>query len=120
MAGAATVPVLIAKTATPQAVTATTADTVQFKNNDTVTHKVAFKPTTGVNCSPSPFALPAGQTGTCTSTPAGAVDLLGSHRTGTTFARNVDRDGAAGAGHADAVRTIRNEVVYSSKIHADG
>ena len=49
-AGAATVPVSITKTGyVPSAVTATTADTVQFKNDDTVAHQVAFKPTTGVD-----------------------------------------------------------------------
>ena len=66
-AGAATVPVSITSSGyTPKAVTATTADTVQFRNNDTVAHQVAFKPTTGVTCSPSPFTLQAGQSGTCT------------------------------------------------------
>jgi plastocyanin len=72
-AGAATVPVSITKSGfAPKAVTATTADTVQFKNDDTVAHQVAFKPTTGVTCSPTPFTLQAGQSGTCTFTPAAA------------------------------------------------
>ena len=58
-AGAATVAVSITKSGyTPSTVTATTADTVQFKNNDTVPHQVAFKPATGVTCSPSPFSDP--------------------------------------------------------------
>ena len=70
-AGAATVTVSITKSGyTPSTVTATTADTVQFKNADTVAHQVAFKPATGVTCSPSPFALQAGQSGTCTFTSA--------------------------------------------------
>ena len=70
MAGAATVPVSITKSGyTPSTVTATTADTVQFKNDDTVVHQVAFKPTTGVTCSPSPFTLQAGQSGTSLASP---------------------------------------------------
>ena len=80
-AGAATVAVSITKSGyTPSTVTATTADTVQFKNNDTVPHQVAFKPATGVTCSPSPFTLQAGQSGTCTLTSARPFILLGSHR----------------------------------------
>src|SRR6185503_13520971 len=86
-AGAATVPVSITKTGyVPSAVTATTADTVQFKNDDTVAHQVAFKPATGVTCSPSPFTLQAGQSGTCTFTPAGVHTFSDPAVTGTTFA----------------------------------
>jgi plastocyanin len=66
-AGAATVPVSITKTSfTPNPASATTADTVQFTNTDTVAHQVAFKPATGMACSPSPFVLQAAQSGTCT------------------------------------------------------
>ncbi len=86
-AGAATVPVSITSSGyTPKAVTATTADTVQFKNNDTVAHQVAFKPTTGVTCSPSPFTLQAGQSGTCTFGAAGSYTFSDPTVTGTTFA----------------------------------
>jgi|KBSMisStandDraft_5_1062788.scaffolds.fasta_scaffold124456_2 plastocyanin len=86
MAGAATVPVSITKSGfTPSTVTATTADTVQFKNNDTVVHQVAFKPTAGATCSPSPFTLQAGQSGTCTFTPAGSFTFSDPSATGTAF-----------------------------------
>ena len=104
-AGAATVAVSITKSGyTPSTVTATTADTVQFKNNDTVPHQVAFKPATGVTCSPSPFTLQAGQSGTCTFTSAGSFTFSDPTVTGTTFAGHADRVGAAGSGHADALR----------------
>jgi plastocyanin len=73
VSGAASVPVSITKTAyTPNPASATTADSVQFTNTDTVAHQVVFKPVTGVTCSPSPFTLQAGQSGTCTFTAAGA------------------------------------------------
>jgi plastocyanin len=73
VAGAATVPVSITKTGyTPSPASATTADTVKFTNTDTVAHQVAFKSATGVTCSPSPFALQAGQSGTCTFASAGS------------------------------------------------
>jgi plastocyanin len=85
-AGAATVMVSITKSGyTPSTVTATTADTVQFKNDDTVVHQVAFKPTTSVTCSPSPFTLQAGQSGTCTFTSAAAYAFSDPAVTGTTF-----------------------------------
>lgn len=71
-AGAATVPISIGKTAySPNPAAATTADTVQFTNADTVAHTVAFKPTTGVTCSPTPFVLQPAQTGTCSFKSAG-------------------------------------------------
>jgi plastocyanin len=85
-AGAATVAVSITKSGyTPSTVPATTADTVQFKNNDTVAHQVAFKPATGVTCSPSPFTLQAGQSGTCTLTSAASYTFSDPSVTGTTF-----------------------------------
>jgi plastocyanin len=72
VAGAATVDVSITKTAyVPATVSASTADTVKFTNNDTAAHQVAFKATAGVNCSPSPFTLQPGQSGTCTFTAPG-------------------------------------------------
>ncbi len=72
VAGAATVDVSITKSAyVPATASASTADTVKFTNNDTVAHQVAFKATTGVTCSPSPFALQPGQSGTCTFTAPG-------------------------------------------------
>ena len=72
-AGAATVQISIAKTAySPNPAAATTADTVQFTNADTVPHTVAFKTTTGVTCSPTPFVLQPAQTGSCTFKTAGS------------------------------------------------
>jgi plastocyanin len=71
-AGAATVPISIGKSAySPNPAAATTADTVQFTNADTVPHTVAFKATTGVTCSPTPFTLQPAQTGTCSFKSAG-------------------------------------------------
>jgi plastocyanin len=69
---AATVDVSITKSAfVPATTSASTADTVRFTNNDTASHQVAFKTTTGVTCSPTPFTLQPGQNGTCTfSAPA--------------------------------------------------
>ncbi len=71
-ASAATVDVSITKTAyVPATASASTADTVKFTNNDTAAHQVAFKATSGVTCSPSPFTLQPGQSGTCTFTAPG-------------------------------------------------
>jgi plastocyanin len=72
VADAATVDVSITKTAyAPSTASASTADTVKFTNNDTVVHQVAFKPATGVSCSPSPFVLQPAQSGTCSFKSAG-------------------------------------------------
>ena len=77
VAHAATVDVSITKTAyAPSSASLTTADAVRFTNNDTTAHQVAFKPTTGVTCSPSPFALQPGQSGTCTFTSPGSYQLF--------------------------------------------
>jgi plastocyanin len=120
MAGAATVPVSIAKTGyVPKAVTATTADTIQFKNDDTVAHQVAFKPATGVTCSPSPFSLAAGQSGTCTITTAGSYTFSDPSVTGTTFAGTL----TVTAPPVPDTLTLFNdpqEVVFSSKVHLTG
>lgn len=71
-AQAATVDVSITKAAyVPSTASASTADTVKFTNNDSVAHQVAFKATTGVTCSPSPFTLQPAQSGTCTFTAPG-------------------------------------------------
>ena len=72
VANAATVEVSITKAAfVPATASASTADTVRFTNNDTATHQVAFKPVTGLTCSPTPFTLQPGQSGTCTFNAAG-------------------------------------------------
>lgn len=119
-AGAATVTVSITKTGyVPNAVTATTADTVQFKNNDTVVHQVAFKPTTGVTCSPSPFALQAGQSGTCTFTSAAAYTYSDPTVTGTTFQGTVT---VTAPPVPDTLTLFADplDVVYSSKVTMTG
>jgi plastocyanin len=72
VANAATVDVSITKTAyVPSTASASKADTVKFTNNDSAAHQVAFKTTTGVTCSPTPFVLQPGQSGTCTFTSTG-------------------------------------------------
>ncbi len=119
-AGAATVTVSITKTGyTPSTVTATTADTVQFKNGDTVAHQVAFKPATGVTCSPSPFTLQAGQSGTCTFTSAASYTFSDPTVTGTTF------QGALTVTAPPAPDTLTlfadpQEVAFSSQVHLTG
>jgi plastocyanin len=120
VAGAATVPVSITKTGySPKAVTATTADTVQFKNDDTVAHQVAFKPTTGVTCSPSPFTLAAGQSGTCTFTPAGSYTFSDPTVTGTTFAGTLTVT-APPVPDTLSLFSDPQEVVFSSKVNLTG
>jgi plastocyanin len=69
-AGAKTVTISITKNGyVPNAITIATGDTVRFTNNDTVAHQVAFKPTTGVSCTPNPLVLQPTQTGVCTFAP---------------------------------------------------
>jgi plastocyanin len=119
-AGAATVPVSITKSGyTPSTVTATTADTLQFKNNDTVAHQVAFKPTTGVTCSPSPFALQAGQSGTCTFTSAGSLTFSDPTVTGTTFQGTLT---VTAPPVPDTLTLFADpqEVAFSSQVHLTG
>jgi plastocyanin len=71
-ASAATIDVSITKTAyVPSTLSLSTADTLKFTNNDTTPHQVAFKTTSGVTCSPSPFVLQPAQSGTCTFTSPG-------------------------------------------------
>ncbi len=48
-------------------------DSVQFTNNDTVAHQIAFKTMTGITCAPNPFVLQPGQSGTCTFQTAGST-----------------------------------------------
>jgi plastocyanin len=119
-AGAATVTVSITKTGfLPKTVTATTADTVQFKNDDTVAHQVAFKPTTGVTCSPSPFTLQAGQSGSCTFATAGTYATSDPTVTGTTFQGTVT---VTAPPVPDALTLFADpqEVVYPSKVTLTG
>jgi len=70
IAGAAiakTVAVTITKNGyVPKAVTVAAGDTVQFTNSDTVAHQIAFKPTAGVTCVPTPLVLQPTQSAACT------------------------------------------------------
>lgn len=119
-AGAATVPVSITTAGyTPKAVAATTADTVQFKNDDTVAHQVAFKPTAGVTCSPTPFTLQAGQSGTCTFTPAGSYTFSDPAVTGAAFQGTLTVT-APPVPETLTLFADPQEVVYSSKIRMTG
>jgi plastocyanin len=84
--GAATTPVSITKNGyVPSSASVSTADTVQFTNADTVAHQVVFKTTSGVTCSPTPFALQPGQSGTCTFSSAGTFTYSDPTAAGTTF-----------------------------------
>jgi plastocyanin len=93
VASAATVPVSITASGfVPATVTATTADTLQFKNDDTVVHQVEFKPTRAATCSPNPATIPPhltlqpGQIGTCTFfTAASYLTFADPAVTGTNF-----------------------------------
>ena len=119
-AGAATVPVSITKTGyVPSAVTATTADTVQFKNDDTVAHQVAFKPTTGVTCSPSPFTLQAGQSGHVHVHARRDAHVSDPAVTGTTFAGTLTVN-APPVPDTVTLFADPSEVVFSSKITMTG
>jgi plastocyanin len=85
-ADAATVTISITKNGfAPSPASASTADTVQFTNTDTVAHQVVFKTTSGVKCSPSPFALQPAQSGTCTFASAGTFAYSDPNAAGTTF-----------------------------------
>jgi plastocyanin len=86
VAGAATVAVSITKNGyEPSVASASTADTVQFTNTDTVSHQVVFKSTSGVTCSPSPFSLQPAQSGTCTFASPGTFPYSDPSVSGTTF-----------------------------------
>jgi plastocyanin len=55
----------------PTAISDLVGDTVVFSNSDTVAHTVAFKQTTGFNCTAAlPLVVPAGQSASCTFTTA--------------------------------------------------
>jgi plastocyanin len=82
----ATVTISITKNGfAPSPASASTADTVQFTNSDAVAHQVVFKTTSGVTCSPSPFALQPAQSGTCTFSSVGTFSYSDPDAAGTTF-----------------------------------
>jgi plastocyanin len=119
-AGAATITISITKSGfTPSAATATTADTVQFSNTDTVAHQVAFKPTAGVTCSPSPFTLQPAQSGTCTFATAGAIAISDPTATGTTFQGTVTVT-TPPAPDTVSLFSDPQTVVYSGKVRLTG
>jgi plastocyanin len=85
-AGAATVTVSITKNGfAPSPASASTTDTIQFANADTVSHQVVFKTPSGVTCSPTPFTLQPAQSGTCTFASAGTFAYSDPNAAGTAF-----------------------------------
>jgi plastocyanin len=73
----------------PTAVSITTGDTVVFANTDTVAHTVVFKTTTGVKCTATPLAVPAGKTGSCTFSSAGKFNFSDAAGKGKNFRGTV-------------------------------
>jgi plastocyanin len=117
-AGAATVPISIGKTAySPNPAAATTADSVQFTNADTVPHTVAFKSSTGVTCSPTPFVLQPAQTGTCSFKTAGTFAY--SDPTATTLQGTLTLSEPA-APDTLSLFTQPDRVVYAGKLTLTG
>jgi plastocyanin len=117
-ASASTVPISIGKTAySPNPAAATTADTVQFTNADTVPHTVAFKPTTGVTCSPTPLVLQPAQSGTCSFKSAGAFAY--SDPTATSLQGTLTLTEPA-APETLSLFTQPDRVVYANKLTLTG
>jgi plastocyanin len=82
--------ITISKTGyTPTAVSIMTGDTVIFMNSDTVTHTVVFKTTTGMKCTLTPLAVPAGQSASCTFSSAGKFNFSDPAGKGKNFRGSV-------------------------------
>jgi plastocyanin len=73
----------------PTAVSIITGDTVVFTNSDTVAHTVVFKTTTGVKCTATPLAVPAGQSASCTFSSAGKFNFSDATGKGKNFRGTV-------------------------------
>jgi plastocyanin len=73
----------------PTAVSIMTGDTVVFTNTDTVAHTVVFKTTTGVKCTATPLAVPAGQSASCTFSSAGKFNFSDATGKGKNFRGTV-------------------------------
>jgi plastocyanin len=74
---------------TPTAVSISTGDTVVFANSDTVAHTVVFKTTTGVKCTATPLAVPAGKSASCTFSSAGKFNFSDATGKGKNFRGTV-------------------------------
>jgi plastocyanin len=117
-AGAATVPISIGKTAfSPSPAAATTADSVQFTNADTVAHTVALKTTTGATCSPTPFVLQPGQSGTCSFKTAGTFAYSDPTAPSLQGTLTVSEPAAP---EALSLFTQPDRVIYASKLTLTG
>jgi plastocyanin len=73
----------------PTAVSIMTGDTVVFTNRDTAAHTVVFKTTTGVKCTATPLAVPAGQSASCTFSSAGKFNFSDAAGKGKNFRGTV-------------------------------
>jgi plastocyanin len=73
----------------PTAVSIITGDAVVFTNGDTVAHTVVFKTTTGVKCTATPLAVPAGQSASCTFSSAGKFNFSDATGKGKNFRGTV-------------------------------
>jgi plastocyanin len=119
VAQAATVDVSISKTAfAPSSASLSTADTVKFTNNDTTAHQVAFKPATGVTCSPSPFVLQPAQSGTCTITAPGTFSY--SDPTAPTLQGSFTVSEPAAPASLSLFAQPTGAVIYASKATLTG
>jgi plastocyanin len=113
-AAAATATVTITKAGyVPSATTIAVGDSVQFTNTDTVAHQVVFKTTTGVACSPNPFVLQPGQSGTCTFQTAGSYTYSDPNGKGNTYRGTVTVNAAAGG--AITLSAAPRRIVYGNQ-----
>ena len=92
-------------------------DSVQFVNNDTVAHQIVFKTMAGITCTPSPFVLQAGQSGTCTFQNAGSTTFTDSNAKGNTFRGTVTVNATADA--LTLVASVHN-LVYGGQSTLSG
>ncbi|MBA3347316.1 MAG: cupredoxin domain-containing protein [Actinobacteria bacterium] len=112
--GAKTVVVSITKNGyVPNTMTIASGDSVQFTNADTAVHQVAFKPTTGVTCTPNPVVVAPAQTATCTFATAGTYTYSDPNVKGKTYRGTVVVTGAAATAVTLAAKPLL--VVYGGK-----
>lgn len=97
----------------PAAISDLVGDTVVFSNTDTVAHTVAFKQTTGFNCTGAlPLAVPAGQSASCTFTTAAKYSFSDPAQKGKAFHGTITVSKSATAGALTATPKV---VVYGLK-----
>jgi plastocyanin len=120
-AAAKTVTVAITKTGyVPKTTTVAVGDSVSFVNQDTASHQVVLKPTTGVTCTPNPLVLAPGQTGTCTFRTAGSYSFTDSTNKGAAFKGTVTVTAAAGGGGGVTIAASPSAVTYGGKTTLSG